>query len=129
MRAIPKTEEVISAIKNVFKEERVVNSQKKLKELVDKELAKINPLYKVSQKRVRVLALTSSFVSPEIHAREGEERKSALAKCPSCGSKLRVLKNRTIFDGTVVLGFICKKCSYWTGKKRRIPTRYIFHLK
>ena len=23
----------------------------------------------------------------------------------------------------------CSKCKYWTGKKKRIPTRYIFHYK
>ena len=39
------------------------------------------------------------------------------------------MKNITIYGGTVTLGHKCKRCGYWTGKTRRIPSRYIFTLK
>jgi len=35
-----------------------------------------------------------------------------------------VLKVRR--GGTVTLGYRCERCKYWTGLKRRVPTRYIF---
>lgn len=124
---VPKDEEVLKSIKRVMKRHGTINSQDKLRELVERELQKIDKEYRVSKHRVRILAINSSYVSIEIHAREGEARREAISKCPCCSSKLKVIKNKTIFDGIVTLGFSCTLCPYWTGKKRRIPTRYVFH--
>ena len=62
----------------------------------------------------------------EIHAREANEKRG-LTKCPVCGERVKRLKNMTVFGGTVTLGFKCPKCGYWSGLRRRVPTRYVFH--
>ena len=42
---------------------------------------------------------------------------------------LERVKNLTIWGGEVTIEFRCSNCNYWTGKKKRIPTRYAFYLK
>ena len=75
--------------------------------------------------RVRRLVIDSGLVGVEIHARESEEKKG-LTRCPVCGERVKKLKNMTVFGGTVTLGFKCPRCGYWSGLRRRIPTRYVF---
>ena len=82
----------------------------------------------VSRKRLRDIAINSGFVNLEIHSREGSPHK-VLTKCPVCGKKLKRVKNLTIWGGEVTIQFQCSNCGYWTGKKKRIPTRYVFHFK
>ena len=52
-----------------------------------------------------------------------------MTKCPVCGGQMKAMKNITIYGGTVTLGHKCKRCGYWTGKTRRVPSRYIFTLR
>jgi DNA-directed RNA polymerase subunit RPC12/RpoP len=122
---IPSDKEVLRAIKNVMNNYGVVNSQTKLKELVERDLHETDKSFKVSPHRLRVLALSSDNVRVEIHCRESDKKKGT-NKCPVCNHKLKFVKNKTIFDGVVIIGHECTHCSYWTGIKRRIPTRYIF---
>ena len=84
--------------------------------------------YNVSASRLRNIAINSNFVKLEIQSREGDPKK-LMTKCPVCSSTLKRVKNLTIWRGEVTIEFRCNKCSYWTGKKKRIPTRYIFHFK
>jgi len=125
---IPSDDHVKSALKNVLKKFRTVNTQYRLKELVSKELNKKKEKYGISPSRLRVIAINSDFVKLEIHSREGDPKK-LMIKCPVCESPLKRVKNLTIWGGEVTIEFRCKKCGYWTGKKKRIPTRYVFHLK
>ena len=125
---IPTDGEVLTAIKNVMNNYGVVNSQTKLKELVERELHITDKDYHVSPRRLRVLALSSDSVRVEIHCRESDIKKGA-SKCPVCDHKLKLVKNKTIFNGVVIIGHECTNCSYWTGIKRRIPTRYIFTVR
>ena len=62
----------------------------------------------------------------EIQTREAEE-KSRNVRCPVCGSKTKRIQNETVYGGKVTLGYKCRSCGYWTGMKRRVPTRYIFY--
>lgn len=125
---IPSDELVEKALKEVLKEFRTVNSQNSLKKLVTKKLNKKKKKYGVSGTRLRNIALKNNFVKIEIHTREGDPKK-LLNKCPVCGSPLKKLKNLTIWGGEVTIEYRCSKCKYWTGKKKRIPTRYVFHYK
>jgi C4-type Zn-finger protein len=86
----------------------------------------MDPLYSASPARIRQLAAKTGFVS-EIHSRDGEEE--ARDRCPVCGSKLKKVKSLTLWGKKVTTGFACTVCPYRTGKKKQIPTRYIFHLK
>ena len=125
---IPSDEKVEKALLEVLKDFRTVNSQNNLKKLVEKKLSKKKKKYGISGTRLRNIALKSNLVKIEIHTREGDPKK-LLNKCPVCGSSLKKLKNLTIWGGEVTIEFRCSKCSYWTGKKKRIPIRYIFHYK
>ncbi len=125
---IPSDEQVLNGLEKVLKEFRTVHSQNKLKRLVTKEITTKKKNFKISGSRLRNIAINSDFVKLEIHTREGDPKK-LMTKCPVCSSSLKRVKNLTIWGGEVTIEFSCKKCSYWTGKKKRIPTRYIFHLK
>ena len=125
---IPSDEEILDAVKKVFQEYHTVPSQYKLKKLVEKELQTRKKQFHVSAHRLRLLVLNSSFVQVEIHTRDGDPDK-ILHRCPVCGGPLNRVKNQTIYGGEVTLEFRCTLCGYWTGKKKKIPTLYVFHLK
>ncbi len=125
---IPSDEKVKKAVKKVFLKYYSVSSQHKLKSLVEKELKTKNKQFHVSEQRLRNIVLKSGLVDIEIHSREGDPHK-ILNRCPVCNNPLQRVKNLTIWGGKVTIEFRCPKCGYWTGKKKRIPTRYVFHLK
>ena len=123
---IPSDDSIKKALVNIFKKAHIVNSQKELKKLVTSELKTKNKDYGISGKRLRNIALELDFIKLDIHSREGDPKK-ILSKCPVCDDSLSRVKNLTIWGGEVTIEFRCLKCGYWTGKKKRIPTRYIFH--
>lgn len=125
---IPSDEKIIKAVTKVFKKYRTVSSQHRLKELVENELKTKNDEFHVSGSRIRNLVLKSGLVRIEIHSREGDPDK-ILNRCPVCNNSLKRVKNLTIWGGEVTIEFRCSNCGYWTGKKKRIPTLYVFHLK
>jgi len=125
---ISSDEQIKNALNKIFKEVRTVNSQNKLKELVEKELNAKKQKFGISGARIRDIALGLDFIKLETQTREGDPNK-LMTKCPVCKSKLNRVKNLTIWGGEVTIELNCKKCGYWTGKKKRIPTRYIFHVK
>jgi len=125
---IPSDEQVLNGLEKVLKEFRTVHSQNKLKVLVAKRISTKKKKFNVSGARLRNIAINSDFVKLEIQSREGDPKK-IMTKCPVCNNTLKRVKNLTIWGGEVTIEFRCNKCNYWTGKKKRIPTRYIFHLK
>jgi hypothetical protein len=125
---IPSDEKVKKAFTKVLKKYRTITSQARFKHLVEKELKTYKKEFHVSGSRLRSLVLKSGLASVEIHSREGDPHK-ILNKCPVCYTPLKRVKNLTIFGGEVTIEFRCTYCGYWTGKKKRIPTLYIFHLK
>ena len=125
---IPSEEQIKVVLEKILKKFRTVHSQNKLKKLVTKELNTKKKKFGVTGNRLRNIAINSDFVKLEIHSREGDPKK-LMVKCPVCRSTLKRVKNLTIWGGEVTIEFRCNKCGYWTGKKKRIPTRYVFHLK
>ena len=123
---IPSEKQVKQILKRVLNKNGSISSQRLLRELVIKELDKIQPDAGLSGERLRRIAATSVFISLEIHVREGETKRFQ-TNCPVCGTPLKRIKNLTIWGGVVTLEFRCPVCGYWTGKKKRIPSRYIFH--
>jgi uncharacterized protein with PIN domain len=71
------------------------------------------------------LALESGLVELEVRCKEVPGLRS-LFRCPVCGHRLKRVKNMTVFGGSVTVGYRCPNCPYWTGMRRRVPTRYIF---
>jgi uncharacterized protein with PIN domain len=125
---IPSDEQLTTALKKVLKKSRTIPTQTKLKKLVLKNLNKGKIKYGVTGDRLRKLAILSNIAKIEIFSREGDPKKP-LRACPVCNHSLKKVKNLTIWGGVVTIEFQCPKCGYWTGKKKRIPTRYIFHYK
>ena len=121
-------EQISVALQKVLKEARSIQSQSLLKKLVVDEFKKKKKKIGLTPHRLRRIALKNSHVSLEIHSREGDPDK-ILQGCPVCDHPLKKVKNLTIWGGVVTIEFSCPYCGYWTGKKKRIPTRYIFHYK
>ncbi|MFQ5838703.1 MAG: hypothetical protein ACE5HJ_07970 [Thermoplasmata archaeon] len=121
---IASRDRVLRALKEVLGRRRVISSQRELKALLDWEMSK-DGNFLISGPRARQITFDSGLVEMEVECRETHELKS-LFKCPVCNRRLRLVKNMTIFGGTVTLGYRCPHCPYWTGLKRRVPTRYIF---
>jgi len=126
--SIASNEQVKGALEKVLKKYHTVPSQIRLTGLVSKELNKKKKKYGITGHRLRSIAVESDFVKLEIHSREGNPKK-LMMRCPVCSNTLKRVKNLTIWGGEVTIEFKCKKCGYWTGKKKRIPTRYVFHYK
>ena len=124
---IPKDEQVLAALRRATDLKPIVDSQRKLKRLVEREL-RGEEGFKVGEGRVRRIAIDSKLFELRINTRETEQRKS-MVKCPVCDSRLRRLRNETVYGGTVTLGYKCPTCGYWTGLRRRVPVRYTFTRK
>jgi DNA-directed RNA polymerase subunit RPC12/RpoP len=124
---IPKDEQVLAALRRATDLKPIVDSQRKLKRIVDREM-RGEEGFKVGEERLRRLAIDSKLFDLRIQTRETELRKS-LITCPVCGSRLGRLRNATVFGGTVTLGYRCRTCGYWTGLRRRVPVRYTFTRK
>ncbi|MCD6108487.1 MAG: hypothetical protein J7J89_03295 [Thermoplasmata archaeon] len=126
---IASDEQIKKVLRRVLSKHPHVHSQGKLKMLVINELNKRRKKkFTVSEKRLRGIAARSGFVKIEIHSREGDPQK-VLFKCPVCDGPLKRVKNLTIWGGRVTIEFKCPLCGYWTSKKKRVPTLYVFHFK
>ena len=121
---IPSDERVRESLARVFATRHAVDSQHRLKQLVEKDLKGEEP-FRVGEVRLRQIAIGSGLLDLEIHCREAEQ-KTSLYKCPVCGERLQRVRNMTVYGGTVTLGYRCDRCKYWTGLRRRIPIRYVF---
>ena len=113
-----------------FIDDNIVNRSKQALcdaglELVEHELNQGDEKYHVSGPRIRKLAIISGIANVEVHTR-GNGKKWKGTKCPVCGSKLKESKNMTVYGDTVTLGYVCPRCTYCTGRERRMPSRYIF---
>lgn len=123
---IPPAKILVEAISEVIREKQTIDSQRMLTDLVGKELKKRDSDYTASEVRIRKAAVLKAPIKLHIHYRETNETASKGA-CPVCGSETRQIRNKTLFDEKVDLGFRCTKCPYWTGQQKRVPIRYIFN--
>jgi anaerobic ribonucleoside-triphosphate reductase len=124
----PSDTEIVDAIKEALRRRGIVNSQRKMRELVLKELRRHDPDYSVSEVRVRKLAIRDGLATVITRGRSSTERTVANS-CPVCNGKMKRTKNLTLDGGTVNMGYKCLKCGYWTGLRRRVPTLYVFEPK
>ena len=125
---IPSDDKVKKALFKVLKKHRNITSQQRLKKLVEKELKSNTDEFHVGFKRLRNLVIKYDLARIEIHSRQGNPNK-VLNKCPVCDNNLKRVRNLTIWGGEVTIELSCSNCGYWTGKKKRIPTLYVFHFK
>jgi len=122
---VPASEEIVVAIYKALRKHGTIDSQTKMRDMVMEELMMLDGKYRVSPQRVRRLAVKSRFIKMEIKSREG---KGEITKCPVCNSKLKKIKNFSLWGKEVIIGYKCPVCNYKSGVKKQVPTRYIFHL-
>ena len=121
---VPNDEQVVAALQRVIATKRVVDSQRRLKRLVERELQG-EEVFRIGEVRLRHAAIDSGLIDLQILCRESGKTRSMM-KCPVCTARLKRVRNATVWGGTVTLGYHCERCGYWTGIKHRIPTRYVF---
>lgn len=123
---IPKDEDVLTAIQRVILRFGTINSQKQLKILAQHELGGLDPNYHVSAPRVRALALKSKFIHCEIKYRVWPDHKTKLKRCPVCTTTVQKIRNKTLSNKIITIGYKCTNCPYYTDLPIKIPARYIF---
>jgi hypothetical protein len=127
-RRRPSDTEIIEAIKDALQRHGVISSQKKMTELVLRELRRHDSDYVVGEQKVRRLTIKNDLANIQIHGRDTRAKTSAGA-CPVCGGKTKRIRNLTVYGGTVTVGYKCDTCGYWTGLRQRVPTLYVFSPK
>jgi len=125
---IPSDEEVSELVLKVMRIKRVVESQAQLLSEVLVHLQMRNPEYKLTGQRLRKLAMRIPEIHVEIKCKDTDTLVDNMETCPVCGSKMERVENMTLEGKKIVIGFKCTFCSYWTGRKLRVPIRYIFRL-
>lgn len=105
-----------------------VPSQGALLRSVAPLLRREDPLFALGGRRLRALLLESPTVRVGVEFAERPTRRP-LTACPVCGGPLAPIRNRTLLDDRVTLGYRCPRCGYWTHLKRRVPVRYSFRLR
>jgi formate dehydrogenase maturation protein FdhE len=123
---IPPAKVLVEAISEVIREKQSVDSQRQLTALVHKALKKRDSDYTASEVRIRKAAVLKTPLKLHIYYRETDEV-STKGHCPVCGSETHQIRNKTLFDEKVDIGFRCTKCPYWTGQMKRVPVRYMFN--
>ena len=124
--SIPKEEVVIEAVRSILSEAMTIRSQTLFHRLVMTKLREMGVVkFKLSPQRLRRITAKLDEVDLLIHCREGK-RKSNRVRCPVCGTSMDEIKNSTLYGWTVSTGRACPTCSYWSGSRERVPTRYVF---
>ena len=121
-----KDEEVVAVLVKVILDEGTVASQKRLAELVNRQLARRG--MHVTGERVRMLAVKSGLVALQIRVRVDGETPE-MERCPVCRSRLRRTANKTLSGGTAQTGYRCTRCPWWTGRDLRVPQHYVFQAR
>ncbi len=123
---LPEDAEVEEVILKILSRRGVVESQAELHREVMKHLLRRNERYRLSERRMRLVALSTRNIRVEIKYKLTERSVDNMEICPVCGSPMERISNYTLDGKKVVIGFRCTHCPYWTGTKLRVPIRYIF---
>lgn len=122
---IPSEGTLSVAISDVLRQHDIITSQSKLADLTRERLKEMNPEFTVTAERVRRVAIQSGVAIVEVKTRELPSQKPS-SECPVCGSKMRKIKNKTLYGKAITLRYKCTKCKYSTGISKSIPVRYSF---
>jgi ribosomal protein L34E len=100
-------------------------SQASFRRAVVPLLKREDPLFSIGGRRLRRLLIDAPGVRLRVRYAERENR-APLQRCPICQSPVTPIRNRTLWDDRVTLGYRCPQCGYWTHLRRRVPIRYEF---
>lgn len=102
-----------------------VRTQRALWVEVSKRLWEEEPPLRIGPERMRAVLATSKRVHLEVHYANRPVRTPLLA-CPVCRSPVEPRHNATLWGDTVIVGYRCTKCPFWTPIRRRVPAHYVF---
>lgn len=122
---IPKEDRLADAIFIVMYRNQQVRSQTELAHLVRGELEKDGEDYRVSDERIRKIAISRKMVSIHIDYNETDDP-DLPDSCPVCRNPMTSIMNMTIYGERSEVGRKCTVCPYQVGSRRRIPGRYVF---
>lgn len=123
--ALPEDSLILEAALLALREHRTVRSETALLKRVRDTLRKSDKTFTVGRRRLRLVCLKSGKVEVTAFTRLSDERRP-ISRCPVCRGTIAPLRNKTVYDGSVTLGYRCNVCGYWTGIKRRIPVLYVY---
>ena len=123
---IPDDSQLVEVIGKVLMKNQTVRSQNELSRLVNAQLEKMDPEYRVSGERLRVLALENGLASIEITYHDSKRRESPPEICPVCHHELKSVHNSTLEGGTVEIKRRCTFCPYTASALGSVPGRYTF---
>lgn len=126
---IPDKETLEVAIRRALAQSGGAGSLSALLQLVTEELQRQDPRYRVGPVRLRRVASQHNAVRTTIHTRRASSDEALRDACPVCGGVLKTVRNRTLTGETVALESRCTACPYWSGRHRRVPVRYAFHVR
>ena len=119
----PKIDVVKFVVKSTLRR-RVANSQAELREMVNKELKKVDPEYTISGRRLRMIVTSMPEVGMKIDVKKGKMSK----KCPSCGSGLKKAWTKNLRGRKILENLKCHKCGYKGHDGKWQPGKYGFRL-
>ena len=102
-------------------------SQRELLARVLPILRRRDPIAALGGRRLRGILLDVPGVRLDVSYRE-EATRRPLTRCPVCSGPILPIRNRTLDEDRVTLGYRCPKCGYWTHLRRRVPVRYSIRL-
>lgn len=121
---VPSDARVVEAIEEALARHPVVDSQQELGELVLGVLKEEDASFRVSEGRVRRLAIQEGLA--RVRVRTGTTEEPPRRACPVCGGEVDAVRNRTLTGGETVVGVSCSRCSYEAGARHEVPLRYGF---
>jgi transposase-like protein len=123
---VPTAEVLAVAIADVLREHGAITSQRLFTHFVREKLRCLDKDYTVTEERVRMVAIQSGLVTVEVETRDSGIKVKG-GRCPVCDSRMRKVRNSTIYGGSVILGYRCTSCPYKMGVTKRVPVKYTFH--
>ncbi|MEM5814988.1 MAG: hypothetical protein QXD89_00660 [Candidatus Aenigmatarchaeota archaeon] len=124
-RRIPNKSLVVDLIKKIVREHRLVDSQEELAFLVQNELKKINPKYKITPTRAKRIALEIKEIEVKAKTKKRIGLKK-IDKCPICETSVEEKKIKNLLNQEIVVGYKCTKCGYESDLEAFLPMKYIF---
>jgi hypothetical protein len=102
-----------------------IPTQRALWEAVSRRLWEEEPPLRVGPERMRALLAGSTRLRLEVRYANRPLKRPMLA-CPVCRNPVKPRYNATLWGDTVIVGYRCTVCPFWTPIRRRVPARYAF---
>jgi hypothetical protein len=125
MYKIPSEETLVNVIFTVMYQNHTVKSQAELTRLVRKELEKDGKEYKVSEERIRTIAINRHLVEVSIKYLETDVSEFPEV-CPVCSNKMTPIMNKTLEGDVREIKRKCTVCPFSVGARKNVPKRYTF---